>query len=52
MPRGVYKADKDQKKNVYIIFYPKTAKNEELSFVLFQLQTSLQAVYLVQGTAI
>ena len=35
MPRGVHKADKDQKKNAYITFYPRTAKTEELFFVFF-----------------
>ena len=46
------KADKDQKTNAYTIFYLRTAKTEELSFVFFQFRTSPQAIYLFQGTAI
>ena len=45
MPRDVHKADMVQKKNACTTFCPRTAKTKELSFVLSQLLTSLQAVY-------
>ena len=52
MPRDIYKANKGQRKNACITFYPRTAKTEELFFVLFQLRNSLQAVYLFPGMVI
>ena len=48
MHQGVHKADKDQKKIVYTIFYPQTTKTKELSFVFFRLRTSPQAIYIAR----
>jgi len=52
MPLDVHKADMVQKKIVYTTFYLRTAKTEELSFVLSQLLTYLQAIYPFRGIAV
>ena len=52
MPRDVHKADMVEKKNACTTFYPRTAKTEELSFILSQILTSPQAIYHFQEIAI